>query len=46
MFHDAVLGASDHHANFKEGDTVTVERSTDGSLGLLQRRRRFFRFKF
>jgi len=28
---DAVLGASDAHTNFKEGDTVTVERSTDGS---------------
>lgn len=28
---DAVLGASDAHTNFKEGDTVTVEKSTDGS---------------
>ena len=28
---DAVLGGSDSEANFKEGDTVTVERSTDGS---------------
>ena len=28
---DAVLGASDAHTNFLEGDTVTVERSTDGS---------------
>ena len=26
-----LLGASDSHSNFKEGDTVTVERSTDGS---------------
>ena len=28
---DTVLGGSDSEANFKEGDTVTVERSTDGS---------------
>ena len=28
---DTVIGASDAHTNFKEGDTVTVERSTDGS---------------
>jgi len=28
---DDVLGGSDDEANFKEGDTVTVERSTDGS---------------
>jgi hypothetical protein len=28
---DPVLGASDAHTNFLEGDTVTVERSTDGS---------------
>ena len=28
---DAVLGASDDHTDFNEGDTVTVERSTDGS---------------
>ena len=28
---DVVIGSSDNHANFKEGDTVTVERSTDGS---------------
>jgi len=28
---DTVTGSSDSHANFKEGDTVTVERSTDGS---------------
>ena len=26
-----LLGASDAHTNFKEGDTVTVQRSTDGS---------------
>ena len=29
--HDAIIGASDSHSNFKEGDTVTVQRSTDGS---------------
>ena len=23
--HDGFLGASDNHANFKEGDTVTIE---------------------
>jgi hypothetical protein len=28
---DPVIGTSDAHTNFKEGDTVTVERSTDGS---------------
>ena len=28
---DAVLGASDNHANFKEGDSVTVEVSSNGS---------------
>ena len=28
---DAVLGASDNHANFKEGDSVTVEGSLNGS---------------
>ncbi len=28
---DSVIGTSDAHTNFKEGDTVTVERSTDGS---------------
>jgi len=28
---DAVLGASDSHTNFSEGDDVTVEVSTDGS---------------
>jgi len=28
---DTVIGASDAHTNFNEGDTVTVERSTDGS---------------
>ena len=28
---DTIIGASDAHTNFKEGDTVTVERSTDGS---------------
>ena len=27
--HDGFLGASDNHANFKEGDTVTIEFSTD-----------------
>ena len=31
MCHDPIIGASDSHSNFKEGDTVTVERSTDGS---------------
>ena len=29
--HDPIIGASDSHSNFKEGDTVTVQRSTDGS---------------
>ena len=29
--HDAVLGGSDNHADFKEGDSVTVEASLDGS---------------
>ena len=29
--HDAVLGASDAHTNFKEGDTVEVQVSTDGA---------------
>ena len=28
---DPTLGSSDDHADFLEGDTVTVERSTDGS---------------
>ena len=28
---DPVLGASDAHTNFKEGDTVTVEKSSNGS---------------
>tara|TARA_R100001443_G_scaffold5400_1_gene14192 strand:+ start:8122 stop:13824 length:5703 start_codon:yes stop_codon:yes gene_type:complete len=28
---DTVIGSSDAHTNFKEGDTVTVERSTDGT---------------
>ena len=29
--HDSVIGASDNHANFSEGDSVTVEVSSDGS---------------
>jgi len=29
--HDAIIGASDAHTNFKEGDTVTVQRSTNGT---------------
>jgi len=28
---DSILGSSDDHTNFSEGDDVTVERSTDGS---------------
>ena len=29
--HDAIIGASDNHANFTEGDSVTVEVSSNGS---------------
>jgi len=28
---DSILGASDSHTNFSEGDDVTIERSNDGS---------------
>jgi len=28
---DSIIGSSDSHTNFNEGDDVTIERSTDGS---------------